>query len=72
MTNYNFTRGAPCVCIATYHLHKLYVSEGYLGFNGPLTVETPTSDTLVTKAFLEASRELGYPIIDGMGPQQIG
>ena len=47
-------------------------TDGYLGFNGPLRVEAQETGTLVGKAFLEAGRELGYQIIDGMGPQQIG
>ena len=42
------------------------------GYNGPLHVETKPKTTAVQRAFLDAGEELGYPVRDPNGAEQIG
>ncbi|XP_050519818.1 glucose dehydrogenase [FAD, quinone]-like isoform X2 [Daktulosphaira vitifoliae] len=44
----------------------------YHGINGPLTVSTVPFRTPISNAFVEASRDIGLPIIDYNGKHQIG
>ena len=44
----------------------------YHGRGGPLTVQSKTFITPVTKAFLDAGEELGFPIVDENAGRQIG
>ncbi|KAG7174879.1 glucose dehydrogenase [FAD, quinone]-like [Homarus americanus] len=44
----------------------------YHGKGGPLTVENKRWSTPVAKAFVKAGQQLGYPVVDPNGPEQIG
>lgn len=50
----------------------MVLAAQYRGFNGPLGVETRPHPTVVSKAFLKAGLELGYPITDPNAGKQIG
>uniref|UniRef100_A0A6A7FRT3 Glucose dehydrogenase [FAD, quinone]-like n=1 Tax=Hirondellea gigas TaxID=1518452 RepID=A0A6A7FRT3_9CRUS len=39
---------------------------------GPVSVESRRTITAVTPTMIEVAAELGYPIVDGTGPEQIG
>lgn len=47
-------------------------TEPYHGKGGPLWVEKKRWGPPLTKAYLAAGRELGYPVIDTNAKSQIG
>ncbi|KAF2363744.1 Glucose-methanol-choline oxidoreductase C-terminal [Trinorchestia longiramus] len=55
-----------------YKGHLTSENEAYHGIGGPLNVESKRWGTPVMKAYLEAGRELGYPINDPNAATQIG
>ncbi|XP_012532835.1 glucose dehydrogenase [FAD, quinone] isoform X2 [Monomorium pharaonis] len=54
-------------------LETAHISDTtYRGTDGPVHIIQPEFRTPVSEAFLEASKELGYPIVDYHGKNQIG
>ncbi|XP_027235872.2 oxygen-dependent choline dehydrogenase [Penaeus vannamei] len=47
-------------------------NEYFHGRDGPLTVTPSSGDSLLTKAFLQSGRSLGYSVVDPNGQAQIG
>ncbi|CAN7992636.1 unnamed protein product [Ixodes hexagonus] len=57
--------------IESFHV-KQYVHNGYHSSGGEVPVDYPNTQTLLSKVFLEAGKELGYDQVDYNGPKQAG
>ncbi|KAG5331533.1 DHGL dehydrogenase, partial [Acromyrmex charruanus] len=58
--------------LETMDIPELKSDIAYHGTNGPIHITRPEFRTNVAKAFIQASKEMGYPIIDYNGKEEIG
>ncbi|XP_011053047.1 PREDICTED: glucose dehydrogenase [FAD, quinone]-like [Acromyrmex echinatior] len=58
--------------LETMDIPELKSDIAYHGTNGPIHITRPEFRTGVAKAFIQASKEMGYPIIDYNGKEKIG
>lgn len=56
----------------TMDIPELQSDTKYHGTQGPLHITYPQAHTLLAEAFLEAGKELGYPLVDYNGKDMIG
>ncbi|ROT61190.1 putative glucose dehydrogenase [Penaeus vannamei] len=54
------------------HARRVLSPEYFHGRDGPLTVTPSSGDSLLTQAFLQSGRSLGYSVVDPNGQAQIG
>ncbi|XP_011174114.2 glucose dehydrogenase [FAD, quinone] [Solenopsis invicta] len=58
--------------LETVDIPELQSDTAYHGTQGPLHISYPKFHTLLAEAFLEAGKELGYPVLDYNGENMIG
>ncbi|XP_077263134.1 glucose dehydrogenase [FAD, quinone]-like [Temnothorax americanus] len=58
--------------LETMDIPELKSDIDYHGTNGPVHIAYPSFRTPLAKAFLEAGKELGYPLVDYNGKNEIG
>ncbi|XP_025994629.2 glucose dehydrogenase [FAD, quinone] [Solenopsis invicta] len=58
--------------LETIHVPELESDTVYHGTDGPVHISYPEFRTPLAKTFLEAGKELGYPIVDYNGKNEIG
>ncbi|KYQ51757.1 Glucose dehydrogenase [acceptor] [Trachymyrmex zeteki] len=58
--------------LETMDIPELKSDIAYHGTNGPVHITQPEFHTSVAKAFIQAGKEMGYPIIDYNGKEEIG
>ncbi|KAG5313397.1 DHGL dehydrogenase, partial [Acromyrmex insinuator] len=58
--------------LETIDIPELQSDTIYHGTKGPLHISYPLFHTLLAKAFLDAGKELGYPLLDYNGKNMIG
>ncbi|XP_071561836.1 uncharacterized GMC-type oxidoreductase Mb1310-like [Temnothorax nylanderi] len=58
--------------LETMEIPELKSDNDYHGTNGPVHIAYPSFHTPVAEAFLEAGKELGYPLVDYNGKNEIG